>query len=180
MSAKLMNMEENNNDNDLEQNEAERAALLQEEQRRSQQEALAKNEEETKAKISSEAENKFSNTRRTTDKLLQEAWKNVFITWTFSMFYVYVHAFLNLVFPKHFCSLGHEWSPTAIKKSSPQRAEKAGRRISLIEKAGCFSCCLFHLTLIILIIAVIYFIFNFWDVLLEAVLSWANKVLDIE
>lgn len=169
-------MEENNIDNDLAQEEARRSALLQEEQRKERVQVSAKNSEDNKAKISQETKEGANSFRTITDKLLQGAYKNIFITWTLSMFYAYAHAFLNLILPKYFGPLGHEWTPAEIKKSSPELAEKMGKKVSIVEKFGCFSCCLFHLTLIIGAVAIVYFMANKWSLLVQAVGDWLADI----
>lgn len=107
---------------------------------------------------------KIAAIRQATDKLLQQAFKLALETFTLSMFYVYLHFFLNLIFPKYFCKLGHEWVPEEIKKSNKQEADKIGEKIGLVEKPGVGCSCVFHLTIIILICAAVYFMINWKEV----------------
>lgn len=165
-------MEENNIDNDLAQEEARRSALLQEEQRREKIQISAKNSEDNKAKISQETKAGANSFRTATDKLLQGAYKNIFVTWTLSMFYAYAHAFLNLVLPKYFGPLGHEWTPAEIRSKSPELAEKLGNRISIVERAGCLSCSFFHMVLAMIAMAVIYFMTHKFEAIVTVVSNW--------
>lgn len=50
--------------------------------------------------------------RKGTSALLKAAWENLITTWGFSLFWIDIHVFLNMVFgDKLFCNLGEEWIP---------------------------------------------------------------------
>lgn len=83
------------------------------------------------------------------EAFLKGAWKQAIPSFTFSVFYVYVHVFLRLIFPKKFCKLGHEWVPRKIKRSSPERAESIGNRIGVAERGLVGCCCFLHILAII-------------------------------
>lgn len=46
-----------------------------------------------------------------TSKLLQAAWENLIPSWGLTLFWIDIHVFLNMLFPKMFCDLGKEWLP---------------------------------------------------------------------
>ncbi|MFA7365317.1 MAG: hypothetical protein WCZ12_03105 [Patescibacteria group bacterium] len=87
--------------------------------------------------------------RMALDQLLKSAWINIFTTFTLSMFWVYIHVFLGMIFPKFFCKLGQEWVPKNIKMAAPDQADKIARRIGIAEKGLTGCCCFFHVILIL-------------------------------
>ncbi len=133
-----------------------------------------KNKAEAKVKINQSGESKASKIKLATDEMLKKMILLIFATFTLSAFYVYLHVFLRGVFPSYFSKLGHEWVPADIKKKYPEQAERMGDKIGIAEKpaAGCF--CLFHLFVIIILVAVIYFILNPWSVVWEFLYSIAE------
>ncbi len=92
------------------------------------------------------------------------------------MFYVYLHAFLHNIFPKYFCPLGEEHVPENIKSTSPKEAKEMGKKIGIVEKpaVGCF--CAMHLFIIIIIVAIIYFILNPLEVAWNFLTEWLESI----
>jgi hypothetical protein len=105
------------------------------------------------------------------DNFLKQAWLNVVTTFTLSMFWVYIHVFLGMIFPKLFCKLGQEWVPKEIKMTAPEQADKVARRIGTAEKGFTGCCCFIHFFLII-IGFVIILLTPPVSVFIAAYLSW--------
>ncbi|MDD3711587.1 MAG: hypothetical protein PHP37_03250 [Patescibacteria group bacterium] len=116
------------------------------------------------AKVTQEGGSKISGIRSVTDAFLKKAWELSLESYTLSVFYVYIHVFLHQNFPKYFCELGQEWVPSKIKKIDPEKAQKIGKKIGMIEKPGAGCCCVFHLVVIMLIYTIIYFMIHWGEV----------------
>jgi len=70
-----------------------------------------------------------------TSKLLQAAWRNIFITFGFSFLYVYVHLFLKQIFGKRFfADLGSEWRDRPGLTIAER--ERMGVSLKIIESFG--------------------------------------------
>lgn len=116
-------------------------------------------------KLKNQADSKVNRLRLLTDTILKFMIRVVIPSWSLSMFYVYAHVLLSVIFKKYFCSLGHEWVPDEIKKMSPDLAKKTGDMIGIAEKPAVGCCCSCHLAIVIIIVAIIYFIVRWWVVL---------------
>lgn len=162
-------MEDNFYDNGPEGN-SRMEALWREERQKSRQEVLAK--------LDTTKDQASSGVKIATDKFLKQSILNVFTTFSLSLFYSYAHVFLNAVFPKFFSPLGHEWVPDEIKKSNPELAAKMGKKIGIAEK-GLIGCgCFLHTVIIVGFCVIVYYMFNKWDLLVEAVSAWVKGIFE--
>ena len=162
-------MEDNFYDNGPEGN-SRMEALWREERQKSRQEVLAK--------LDTTKDQASSGVKIATDKFLKQSILNVFTTFSLSLFYSYIHVFLNAIFPKFFSPLGHEWAPAEIKKTKPELAAKMGKKIGIAEK-GLIGCgCFLHLIIIIGFCAFVYFMFNKWSILIKSVIDWAASLFE--
>lgn len=96
--------------------------------------------------------------------LLKTSWTNIILfSFTTSIIWIDVHVLGNMIFPKMFCKLGHEWIPPEMQKASPQKAEAFGDKVGSCEKGAC--CCAngFCGLILISIIAVVAVIIKIFD-----------------
>jgi len=127
---------ENNNQGDnSEETSVDRVGQLNEQQNqaRIEQEQKAEKDKEEKKKndIKPNALNKA------TGGLLKAAWENLVESWGFTLIWIDIHVFGNLVFGnKVFCKLGSEWIPDTVKQAQFKEAEKLGKVAGTFEGAG--------------------------------------------
>jgi hypothetical protein len=69
--------------------------------------------------------------RMYTNSLLRWSWIVLIPSWGLSLIYINIHAFMRLIMPSLFCSLGDEWVPVPIKAASGYRGS---RIVRIIEK----------------------------------------------
>lgn len=129
-----------------------------------------------KSKISEKKEEVASKARMATDKFLKNSIIYFFATWTLSFFYAYVHVFLHGQFPKLFSAPGQEWAPDQIKRTNAELAKKTGQRIGIGENALLGCGCLFHIFIIIGLIAIVYYMEHFWEELAKTVFNWVTSI----
>jgi hypothetical protein len=92
------------------------------------------------------------------DKALKKAYELIPETFGISILYIYLHAFLNMIFPfnKFFCKLGHEWAPDNLKIRHPKKAEEIGDKRHIPEKAACFASCAILIYAVIMSLVILY------------------------
>jgi hypothetical protein len=134
----------------------------------------AKVDQKTSLKIEQTSKGGKSKIKLATDNILKSMIRIVIPSWSISMFYVYLHVFLRNIFPDYFSKLGHEWVPINIKKNYPEQAEKIGDKIGIAEKPAVGCCCVVHLFILIIIVAIIYFILNPLEVLWNFLVAMAQ------
>jgi hypothetical protein len=97
-------------------------------------------DEATGQKNPASASSALAKLSKVTSGLLKWSWQNIiFFSFSSSIIYIDLHVLGNMIFPKMFCKLGHEWIPPEVQKSSPKQAEAFGNNIGTFEK-GC--CCM--------------------------------------
>lgn len=122
------------------------------------QAALAAKQDQAKQeeKKKKEEAEKITPMRRSTSRLLRQAWFSLITSWGLTLIWINIHVLLRQVFgPKFFCKLGEEWTddipamagnkiPGAKKTKAIQNVEKMG--------LGCLDLVLFILILAVLVI----------------------------
>ena len=149
--------ENNNQADNSEETSASRVGQLNEQQNqaRIEQEQQAEKDKEEKKKndIKPNALNKA------TGGLLKAAWENLVESWGFTLIWIDIHVFGNLVFGnKVFCKLGSEWIPDTVKQAQFKEGEKLGKVAGTFEGAGvaCLNLgCLFTVLAFLMMIGVI-------------------------
>jgi len=72
--------------------------------------------------------------------MLKWCWQNlIFFSFSSSIIWIDIHVLGNMILPKMFCKLGHEWIPSELKKTSPKKAAAFGDQVGSCEKGCC--CC---------------------------------------
>jgi len=107
--------------------------------------------------------------------ILKWCWQNIiFFSFTSSIIWIDIHVMGNMLWPKMFCKLGHEWIPSEMKKFAPQQAEMFGEQIGTCEKGCC--CCANGFCGMIVISAVVIAatVFGFYNSTIGKVFGWIS------
>ncbi|MEI7620244.1 MAG: hypothetical protein WCJ57_01595 [Candidatus Falkowbacteria bacterium] len=112
---------------------------------------------------------------KATAGILKTCWQNIiFYSFTTSIIWIDIHVMGNLLWPKMFCKLGHEWIPPEMQKASPKQAEAFGDQIGSCEKGCC--CCVngFCGIITISVIAVSAAVIGIFNSTIGQVFQWIN------
>ncbi len=123
----------------------------------------------------------------TLGKLLKVFWQNIiFYSFGTSIFAIDLFVFLNMIFPKMFPKLGHEWIPAELAKRAPKKAKSFGDSIGMVEQGCCClanACCgTIWLIIITIICVIVYILAKFTEAALEigqALVDELAKVLGL-
>ncbi len=124
-------------------------------QKKREEAAVLAKEEET-GKIASAA---ASPIRKSTSKLLQQAWLNLADSWGLTLLWIDIHVWLgSIVGHNFFCKLGQEWMDNNIVAAENEYAKSQGKPLGTVEPmvlVGCNLGCLFLIIAIVALIAMI-------------------------